>query len=144
MKKKFILPFLTLMVICGFVIHGYIMMSSVFTFILEVAFSVLATYVVIHTAVEQYNNSESDTERYNFLSIILTVFFDLVVVAAIALTCVMLYAMEDITVLQICDDIIVIGVASQFVADVAVWHIYHCDTVLPRNHPQRHQYEFDF
>lgn len=133
MKKKFILPILTLLVISGFVIHGYITMSSVYTFVLEVAFSMLATYVVIHTAAMNYKNDKRDMERYTFLSITLTVFGRLVQTTAILALCVTFYIEKDGGVLFVktLDDFIVMGITFEFMVDVAVWHIHHLGTVRP-------------
>ena len=133
MKTKFILPILMLLVVCGFVVHGYTTISSVYTFIMEVLVSALATYIVIHTAAMNYKNEKKDMERYMFLSITLTVFFRMVQLVAILIVCVAFYAMNDGGELfkQTCDSIIIGGVACMFIVYVAVWHIHHLGTVRP-------------
>jgi len=135
MKKKFILPILTLLVICGFIIHSYVTMSGVFLFVLECIFCVIAIPFVIYTAAMICTNESENMERYTFLSITLTVFVRLAQLTAIIYLFPVFYMMRDGGVLLegIADDLIFAGITFIFAISIATFLIYHAGTVRPKN-----------
>jgi len=149
MKKKFILPILTLLVIFGFVIHSYATMTSVFLFVEECIFCVIAIPFVIYTASMNCINEERNMERHTFLSITMTLFMTLAMIAAILFVCIGVYSLENggTTHLGLIGSIIVAGITSLYIGCVAVHYIYHIGTILPKNqvtYDDDLDYEFDF
>ena len=149
MKKKFILPILTLLVILGFVIHSYATMTSVFLFVEECIFCVIAIPFVIYTASMNCINEESNMERHTFLSITMTLFVKLAMIAAILFVCVGFYSLEKggPAHLGLIGSVIVAGITSLYIVCVSVYYIYHIGTILPKNqvtYDDYSDYEFDF
>ena len=151
MKKKFILPILTLLVISGFIIHAFITMASVSTYIFvsEIIISLLATYITFRTAPELYNNTEKDMERYTFLSITLTIFWWLLRATSIIFLIVIYFAAENNVELaiQMLELFVVSAITFFTMSSIAAWCIYHNGTVYPINRSPYYDdsdYEFDF
>ena len=149
MKKKFILPILTLLVISGFIIHAFITMQSVSTYISvsEIIISLLATYITFRLAPELYKNTEKDMERYTFLSITLTIFWLLLRATVIIFLIVIYFAVEgnDELAKQLLMGFVV-SVGTFFTMScIASWCIYHTGTVHPDHRPAEYDaYDFDF
>lgn len=151
MKKKFILPILTLLVISGFIIHAFITMQSVSTYISvsEIIISLLATYITFRLAPELYKNTEKDMERYTFLSITLTIFWWLLRATVIIFLIVIYFAVEDNYELakQLLIGFVVSAGTFFTMSYIASWCIYHNGTVYPINRDPNYDdydYEFDF
>ena len=149
MKKKFILPILTLLVISGFIIHAFITMTSVKTpvFVPEIIFSLLATYIVFRLAPELYKNTEEDMERYTFLSITLTIFWWLLRVTSIIFLIVIYFAVENNVefAVQMLELFVVSAITFFTMSSIAAWCIYHTGTVHPDHRPTEYEaYDFDF
>ena len=151
MKKKFILPILTLLVISGFIIHAFITMQSVSTYISvsEIIISLLATYITFRLAPELYKNTEEDMERYTFHSITLTIFWWLLRATVIIFLIVIYFTVEgnDELAKQLLLGFVVSVVTFFTMSCTASWCIYHNGTVYPINRDPNYDdsdYEFDF
>ena len=149
MKKKFILPLVTLLAISGFFIHAFFANQSMLLSVVEIILSVLATYLVFRLAPELYNNTEDDMERYTFLSITLTVFWRLLQATAIIYLIVIYFAIkgDDELAKQVLIGFVVSAGTFFTMSCIASWCIYHNGTVYPINRSPYYDdsdYEFDF
>lgn len=149
MKKKFILPILTLLVISGFIIHAFITMESVkmSVFVPEIIISLLATYITFRTAPELYKNTEKDMERYTFLSITLTIFWWLLRATSIIFLIAFYFAAENNVELaiQMLELFVVSAITFFTMSSIAAWCIYHTGTIHPDHRPAEYDaYDFDF
>lgn len=149
MKKKFILPILTLLIISGFIIHAFITMESVSTYIFvsEIIISLLATYITFRIAPELYKNTEEDMERYTFLSITLTIFWWLLRATSIIFLIVIYFAVENNAEMafKMLEIFVVSAITFFTMSSIAAWCIYHTGTVYPVHHPAEYDtYDFDF
>ncbi len=149
MKKKFILPLVTLLAISGFFIHAFFANQSMLLSVGEIILSVLGTYLVFGLAPELYKNTEEDMERYTFLSITLTVFWWLLRATVIIFLIVIYFAVEgnDELAKQLLIGFVVSVVTFFTMSCTASWCIYHNGTVYPINRSPYYDdsdYEFDF
>jgi C4-dicarboxylate transporter len=149
MKKKFILPIVMLLATSGCFIHAFFANQSMLFSVLEIIFSVLATYLVFTAFPELCNNTEEDMERYTFLSITLTVFWWLLRATVIIFLIVIYFAVEgnDELAKQLLIGFVVSVVTFFTMSCTASWCIYHNGTVYPINRSPYYDdsdYEFDF
>ena len=149
MKKKFILPLVTLLAISGFFIHVFFTNQSMLLSVGEIILSVLGTYLVFGLAPELYKNTEEDMERYTFLSITLTVFWWLLRATVIIFLIVIYFAVEgnDELAKQLLIGFVVSAGTFFTMSFIASWCIYHNGTVYPINRSPYYDdsdYEFDF
>lgn len=149
MKKKFILPLVTLLAISGFFIHVFFANQSMLLSVGEIILSVLGTYLVFGLAPELYKNTEEDMERYTFLSITLTVFWWLLRATVIVFLIVIYFAVEgnDELAKQLLIGFVVSAGTFFTMSCIASWCIYHNGTVYPINRSPYYDdsdYEFDF